>query len=449
MKNSKLFRAVSFFIVYLLVFSFVPVNNLVKAATNSSNTISGYKKLYVIDAEQVEDNSAIITTTTNSSDSGNIRVVIENGNGSKNVDLNIESTYSQYMGKYNNNLYFYDFKNHMIYSVDVKSAKISGQINLASKLPEDSFNGSNAAIDNNGVIWIYDTYSQLIAKIINDDCKVLIGAKSIFSPIKNSSYFLSDVDGTYKIGGIDKNNNINIYDFPSSYDYYNVNFAIDNQGALWIYNNTTIIKLEANDKNQLVPVQKYSLDSDLGYYELSFDHNNNPWLNYTFDGLVFQLVNGKPVEKYNYDVNNVGDFSNLSIYDENNFILSTYKEGYLRYSTSGAGPVNTADQLYRTAYDLTMQAISSKTQKAINQARVAIEALRGTGAEWAIGEFSKNVDQIQQPFLVNICNAISAAEANPTQVNINAANALIEDVKTATDPAIAAWAVEMQKQLQK
>lgn len=70
----------------------------------------------------------------------------------------------------------------------------------------------------------------------------------------------------------------------------------------------------------------------------------------------------------------------------------------------------TADQLYSNAYAATSSAISQKTQTAINNARTAIDALKGTGAAFAIGEFSKQVDQVQQPILVTICNAINVIQ---------------------------------------
>lgn len=77
----------------------------------------------------------------------------------------------------------------------------------------------------------------------------------------------------------------------------------------------------------------------------------------------------------------------------------------------------TADQLYSNAYNATSTAINQKSQTSINNARVTIEVLRNTGASWAIGEFSKQVDQVQQPILVTICNAINLIQAEDRKGN--------------------------------
>lgn len=77
----------------------------------------------------------------------------------------------------------------------------------------------------------------------------------------------------------------------------------------------------------------------------------------------------------------------------------------------------TADQLYINSYKLVTQSIELKSQKSINAARVSIEALRETGAEWAIGEFSKQVDQIQHPILVKFITAYDKAKSDLEKVN--------------------------------
>jgi hypothetical protein len=84
------------------------------------------------------------------------------------------------------------------------------------------------------------------------------------------------------------------------------------------------------------------------------------------------------------------------------------------------------DEIYANAYTATDNAMNIKTQKSINEARIAIEALIDTGADWAIGEFSKQVDQVQNPFLVKIIDAINKAEQTGKQEDINAAKASIE-----------------------
>lgn len=85
-----------------------------------------------------------------------------------------------------------------------------------------------------------------------------------------------------------------------------------------------------------------------------------------------------------------------------------------------------ADQLYKIAYDKTNYATKTGTQKSINNARTAVRALKGTGAQWAIGQFSGDLDKVQQKILVKIINAINKAEKTLKQADINAAKASID-----------------------
>jgi hypothetical protein len=85
-----------------------------------------------------------------------------------------------------------------------------------------------------------------------------------------------------------------------------------------------------------------------------------------------------------------------------------------------------ADELYVNAYSKTVAAMSTKTQKSINEARLSIETLKGTGASWAIGEFSQQVDQVQHPILVNVVESINKAEATLKQADINLAKESID-----------------------
>ena len=82
------------------------------------------------------------------------------------------------------------------------------------------------------------------------------------------------------------------------------------------------------------------------------------------------------------------------------------------------------DTLYKNAYNLTQVSLSEKTQKSVNEAREAIKLLP-TKMDWAIGEFSKTVDTVQHPILVNIVDNIEKAEKEPNQINVNAAKASI------------------------
>jgi hypothetical protein len=83
------------------------------------------------------------------------------------------------------------------------------------------------------------------------------------------------------------------------------------------------------------------------------------------------------------------------------------------------------DEIYANAYNATVKAIDSKIQKDVNAARTAIGMLPQE-YDWAIGEFSKQVDYIQHPIFVNAYDAIVKAQASPSQAAINFAKASID-----------------------
>jgi hypothetical protein len=101
--------------------------------------------------------------------------------------------------------------------------------------------------------------------------------------------------------------------------------------------------------------------------------------------------------------------------------ISIYK---LSFSAS------TPDQLYSNCYSVVLKAQRTGLQSDINLARKAQNALIGTEAEWAAGEFSRQIDQLQQPILVNICEAIDKIQAQAksdtiNQIDINSAKRFI------------------------
>jgi len=83
------------------------------------------------------------------------------------------------------------------------------------------------------------------------------------------------------------------------------------------------------------------------------------------------------------------------------------------------------DALYANAYNFTVKATTLKTQKSINEAREKISLLPNS-IGWAIGEFSKQVDTVQQPIFEKAYSAIVNAQNTPTQANINTAKASID-----------------------
>lgn len=83
------------------------------------------------------------------------------------------------------------------------------------------------------------------------------------------------------------------------------------------------------------------------------------------------------------------------------------------------------DTIYANAYNATVAAMQAKTQVSINTARAAISEIP-SDLDWAIGEFSKQVDLVQQPIFVKAYDAIVTAQNTPTQANVNVAKAAID-----------------------
>lgn len=80
----------------------------------------------------------------------------------------------------------------------------------------------------------------------------------------------------------------------------------------------------------------------------------------------------------------------------------------------------TIDEIYKAAYDATINALANKDQDSINAARTAIDKLPSEFQAFK-GEFSKQVDSVQHPILVKIVNAINNADNTGKQTDINAA----------------------------
>lgn len=108
---------------------------------------------------------------------------------------------------------------------------------------------------------------------------------------------------------------------------------------------------------------------------------------------------------------------------------------------------DTVDQLYTNAYKAIITTQDLKTQKSINDARTAIALLKNTDTSWAIGEFSRQVDLIQQPIITDTLTAVEKAKTTKNQTDIQAANILIENLKTSSDSSIIAWTNSEQAEL--
>ncbi|WP_346873623.1 hypothetical protein [Clostridium sp. UBA5988] len=124
--------------------------------------------------------------------------------------------------------------------------------------------------------------------------------------------------------------------------------------------------------------------------------------------------------------------------------------------TMGAMPVfaagMSADDLYKAAFEAVLAAQKARTQESINTARTAIKALAGTDAEFAVGEFSKQVDGVQQELFEGFLAALDKAQKSNKQADINAARTYVEMFRTCPDTLVyveGGWSQEVDLVQQK
>jgi hypothetical protein len=104
-----------------------------------------------------------------------------------------------------------------------------------------------------------------------------------------------------------------------------------------------------------------------------------------------------------------------------------------------------ADTLYANAYNSVIACQSSYTQQSINGARNAIKNLKGTEASWAIGEFSKQVDGVQQKLFEEFMGYLFDSNHKPRisvpQQDINRARDLVNSFATyeGNAPYVRSW----------
>jgi hypothetical protein len=103
---------------------------------------------------------------------------------------------------------------------------------------------------------------------------------------------------------------------------------------------------------------------------------------------------------------------------------------------------------YAKAYEATANA---KTQKELTEARKLVDALyaqvKGTPDEYLATTLSSLLDPVQQKELLKLDEAIKAAEAKATQVNVNAARALIVDMPEVWKNAFSSYIDTIQNEI--
>jgi len=145
------------------------------------------------------------------------------------------------------------------------------------------------------------------------------------------------------------------------------------------------------------------------------------------DNSYLKLTTFKFVSPLGNQINKVGITPDIKVKEDLSSNIDSLNAAKVLLNNQGTNnnPV-TIDKLYSIAYSAAVNAMNLKTQKSINTAREDIAVLYGTDASWSIGEFSKQVDIIQHPFLANIVDAIKKAQQSSSQKDINAARALLD-----------------------
>jgi len=123
-------------------------------------------------------------------------------------------------------------------------------------------------------------------------------------------------------------------------------------------------------------------------------------------------------------------------------------------SSTSAAYAKTNDQLYVDAYNATFKATQFRNQASVNESRKAIDELRGK-ADWAIGEFSKQTDAIQQSLFEEFMRLLFRAGGAPKdyvpQSDVNRAKELVINFDTyeGNKPYTASWSSAVDKYQQK
>lgn len=132
-------------------------------------------------------------------------------------------------------------------------------------------------------------------------------------------------------------------------------------------------------------------------------------------------------------------------------ILGTLLISNVSITTYGA--TSNLDKLYTTAFQSVEICKKSYTQQSVNNARVAINDLQDTEASWAIGEFSKQVDVVQNELFSTFMDYLFSYDYQRIpkqyvpQSDVNRAKDLVLDfdLYPGNKPYIASWSSTVDK----
>jgi len=150
---------------------------------------------------------------------------------------------------------------------------------------------------------------------------------------------------------------------------------------------------------------------------------NKYYCYYVFRNGKFESYNTgvKEFSKY-LDYNEINDAAYDVLYEEN-----------FGFKPSEASPSTIAAKLYEFAFNAITETQKKETQPQINVARGTIKELQSTEAEWAMGEFSKQVDIVQQKLFERFLAILGKSQKTLAQADINEATTYIKMFLTNSD----------------
>lgn len=99
---------------------------------------------------------------------------------------------------------------------------------------------------------------------------------------------------------------------------------------------------------------------------------------------------------------------------------------YNLYQNKAESELSYEEKLHKNAYEAVEKALNERTQESIDEARRAVDSLKGK-VDWAIGEFSRQLDEVQNEILATITESINMAKTAMRQGAINEARNNIPD----------------------
>ncbi|GAA0789635.1 hypothetical protein GCM10008909_25630 [Hathewaya limosa] len=153
-------------------------------------------------------------------------------------------------------------------------------------------------------------------------------------------------------------------------------------------------------------------------------------------------VSNEPVNLKNLNEKDISLDKKIQVVKENTTDNKNKKDNNVKKEDVVDLSKKSIEELYKDAYYATTKCLNLRTQESIKEARDMIARIP-SNLQWAIGEFSKQVDSIQQPIFEKIIETLEKAKELKSQLSINESRKLIKDV--IEDQYKATWSAELDK----